>query len=160
MEGMRWFDRHILRFLGENSAPMARIALFVVFFWFGILKVFAFSPASQMVSDLLAITMPFMESATFLVWFGVFEVLIGILFLIPRAERAAILVLGVHLVMTSLPLLLMPAHTWSAWFVPTLEGQYIIKNVLIIALAFPIAGHIQHKHPREKIGTCLPAGRN
>ncbi len=64
--------------------------------------------------------------------------LIGIVFLIRGMERVAVAFLAIHLITTVLPLMLLPQVTWQGLFAPTLEGQYIIKNVLIIALAFVI----------------------
>jgi uncharacterized membrane protein YkgB len=40
--------------------------------------------------------------------------------------------------MVFLPLILLPNMTWTGPFVPTLEGQYIIKNVVLLALALTI----------------------
>lgn len=116
------------------ALPLARISLFVVYFWFGILKIVDSSPAGPMVTGLLDKTLPFFEPHLFLVLFGLYETLIGICFLIPKLNRIAIYLALPHLISVMLPLFLMPSLTWSAPFVPTLEGQYIIKNVLIIAL--------------------------
>ncbi|HEY9480741.1 MAG TPA: hypothetical protein VIR98_00740 [Candidatus Paceibacterota bacterium] len=113
----------------------AHIALFIVFVWFGALKFFDLSPANPLVADLLARTLPFMSFSLFCKLLGGYEVLIGILFIIPRMERIAILLLIPHMLVTILPLVLLPAVTWQAPFAPTMEGQYIIKNVVIIALA-------------------------
>ena len=57
--------------------------------------------------------------------------LIGILFLIRGLERLVIALLCMHLLMTALPLVLLPQITWHAFLVPTLAGQYIIKNILL-----------------------------
>jgi hypothetical protein len=51
------------------------------------------------------------------------------------------------MVMTFLPLYFLPTVTWSGILVPTLEGQYIIKNLVIIATALGIAAHL---HPLRK----------
>lgn len=138
------FDRRLIGFLRIIARPLARLALFVVFFWFGVLKVIGASPANPLVQNLLEHTLPFINFKTFIVGFGIFEMIIGILFLIPRAERLAIACLVPHLVATLLPLILLPSIVWSGWFIPTLEGQYIIKNVVIIALALSIAAGL---HP-------------
>jgi uncharacterized membrane protein YkgB len=50
-------------------------------------------------------------------------------------ERIALVLLVPHMIVTILPLFLLPQIAWQAPFVPTLEGQYMIKNVVIIALA-------------------------
>lgn len=126
--------------------PVSRLALFVVFFWFGILKMIGMSPASQVVQNLFNETMPIMEFQTFFIIFGLFECLIGILFLIPGAERGVIPMLLLHMVTTAGPLFFLPGETWNQTLVPTLEGQYIIKNLVIIATAIGVAAHLRPMH--------------
>ena len=65
--------------------------------------------------------------------------LIGILFLVPKATRVVLVVFLGHMVMTTMPLLLLPQMTWQKALVPTMEGQYIIKNVVLIALGASVA---------------------
>jgi uncharacterized membrane protein YkgB len=43
------------------------------------------------------------------------------------------------------PLVILPNETWQKTLVPTLEGQYIIKNLVIIALALVIGAHLSKK---------------
>ncbi len=116
---------------------MARIALFVIYFWFGLLKVIGQSPASDMVRHLLSITMPFMPFSSFIVLFGLFEMAIGILFVIPGLERKALIAFAIHMFTTTLPLFLM-SEVWAGILVPTLEGQYIVKNLALISSALTI----------------------
>ncbi len=123
----------------NKAIYFSRFAIFIIYFWFGILKVVGMSPASPLALSLMDKTLPFMEPALFLVLLGLFEMLIGTLFLIPRLDRPALGFLAIHMLMVCSPLLLLPALTWVRPFVPTLEGQYIIKNILIIALALNIA---------------------
>lgn len=143
-EFIMWFDDTVITTCKKFAYPFARIALFVVFFWFGILKVVTESPANPLVDSLLQRTMPFITFDTFIFLFGLLEVAIGILFLFPKMTRLVIALLFLHMLTTFMPLALLPQTTWTAPFVPTLEGQYIIKNVLIIALALEIASHL---HP-------------
>ncbi|PIQ67189.1 MAG: hypothetical protein CO184_00575 [Candidatus Zambryskibacteria bacterium CG_4_9_14_3_um_filter_40_16] len=140
---VRRFDRNIIHCLKKISVPTARIVIFIVFFWFGILKVLGTSPADPLVSKLLSKTLPFITFQQFIIFFGIFEMAIGIIFLIPKWERIAIVLLFLHIVTTIIPLILLPTTTWQSAFVPTLEGQYIIKNLAIIALAIGIASHIK-----------------
>lgn len=126
------------------TSPVARLALFVVFFWFGALKVFYISPANPLVEMLLQETLPFMTFGQFIVLFGIFEMIIGLTFLIPRLDRLAVALLVMHMGTTFMPLVLLPEIAWEAPLVPTLEGQYIIKNLVILALAMNVAAHI---HP-------------
>ncbi len=90
--------------------------------------------------------MPF---SVFIVLFGLFEMLIGLLFLFKGCERVVIPLLFLHMITTFLPLFLIPQETWSGFLVPTLEGQYIIKNLVIIAAAIGIAAHL---HPISRRG--------
>lgn len=122
--------------------PAARLSLFVVFFWFGILKVLGLSPASAVVANLLEATIPFMSPETFIVSFGIFECVIGILFLVRGLERVVIPLLFVHMVTTFGSLVFLPTETWQGFMTPTLEGQYIIKNLVIIAVAIGIASNL------------------
>ena len=136
-------DIKIINFLRKISISISRVSLFVVFFWFGVLKVVGESPASGLVEDLFNRTIPFMGFDLFLVLFGVFECLIGILFLIRGAERVVIPLLFIHMLTTFLPLFLLQEETWTGFLVPTLEGQYIIKNLVIIAAAIGIAANLR-----------------
>ena len=71
-------DRGLIAFFKRYSVPMARFGLFVVYFWFGLLKVIGFSPASPLVQALFERTIHFMPFPLFLVLFGLFEMLIGL----------------------------------------------------------------------------------
>lgn len=142
-EEFRTLDRKIIHHFQAISIPFARIALFVVFFWFGILKVVHESPANPLVAELLEKTLPFLTFDQFIIIFGLFEMLIGILFLVPRMERIVLPLLGVHMITTIAPLVLLPTVTWTAPLVPTLEGQYIIKNIVLIALACVIGANLR-----------------
>jgi len=136
------FDRRAILFFRKISIPAARFSLFVVFFWFGLLKVIGLSPASGLVQHLFEVTIPFISFNAFLVGFGLFECLIGILFLLKGAERIVIPLLLIHMITTFGPLVFLPSETWQKFLVPTLEGQYIIKNLVIIAAGIGIAAHL------------------
>ncbi len=140
-------DRGFIHFFRKISVPLARFGLFVIFFWFGMLKVLGMSPATPLVEQLFKETIPFMTFASFNIMFGAFEALIGVMFLKRGLERIVIPLLFVHMITTFMPLFLLPSVTWSGFLVPTMEGQYIIKNLVIIAAAVTIAAHL---HPIKK----------
>jgi uncharacterized membrane protein YkgB len=141
-------DEQIITFFRRISMPAARIAIFVIFFWFGILKVLDLSPAGPLVTALYNKTLFFLPFHPFYICFGLFECFIGILFIIKGLERLAIPFLFLHMVTTMLPLIMLPDLIWAQPFVPTLEGQYIIKNLVVIAVAIGIAAHL---HPLKRI---------
>lgn len=139
MEKIRKIDDYIIFQIQKYFPWIARIALFIVFFWFGYLKLIDISPAAGLVQDLLENTLPFISFATFIKLFAVYEMIIGISFLIPGFERVAIALLIPHMITTAGPLFLLPSISWQEFLVPTLEGQYIIKNLVIIACAMGLA---------------------
>lgn len=141
------FDSKLIRFFRRLSVPSARFGLFVVFFWFGALKVLGLSPASGLVQSLFEQTIPFISFPTFLIIFGLFECLIGILFLIKGMERIVIPLLLIHMITTFGPLVYLPEESWNGFLIPTLAGQYIIKNLIIVAAGIGIAAHL---HPLKK----------
>lgn len=145
---IRNIDLEIIHFFKRISVPAARLGLFVVFFWFGILKVIGLSPASSLVQQLFEQTLTFISFDTFIILFGLFECLIGVLFLFPGFERVVIPLLFLHMLTTFLPLFVLPQVTWNGFLVPTLEGQYIIKNLVILAAAVGVAAHL-HPFPKR-----------
>jgi uncharacterized membrane protein YkgB len=140
-------DLYLIAWLQKYSLVLARVSLFIVFFWFGILKIVAMSPANPLVESLLSRTLPHVMFQKFILFFGAYEMLIGIVFLIPGLERLAIAMLIPHMLTTALPLFFLPQIAWQSFLIPTLEGQYIIKNCVIISLAFTIAAHL---HPMKQ----------
>ncbi len=145
-----WDERAIAFFRG-SYIPLARVAFFIIFFWFGFLKLIGVSPAGDLAEALTAKTIG-------LDWFelsfktlALLECVIGILFLIPKAVRIVIPLLFVHLLVVCSPLVFVPELTWQSFMVPTLEGQYIIKNVAIVALAFGVVAHTKPLSAKDVI---------
>ena len=118
---------------------LVRIPIFIIFFWFGFLKIIDLSPAQQLVKDTVY-WMPFFSAESWTHVIGVWEVLIAICFLFKRTTLIAMILLFLQMSGTFLPLLILPEITFqnSNPFLPTLEGQYIIKNIIIITAALMI----------------------
>ena len=148
-QNIRQFDIELIHLFRKISEPTARFGLFIVFFWFGALKIFNLSPATPLVQNLFEKTISIIDFSTFIILFGLFEAIIGILFLIRGSERVVLPMLLLHMITTFMPLFVLPEATWSGFLIPTLEGQYIIKNLVIIAAAIGIAAHL---HPIKKRG--------
>lgn len=87
-------------------------------------------------------TLPFLSFSQFIVLFGLFEVLIGFVFLFPRLIRLAAGLFAFHIITTFLPLIFLPTVTWQGFLTPTLEGQYIIKNVVLVALVVVLIANL------------------
>lgn len=134
-------DGRIIAFFKRTYVPLARGAFFVVFFWFGFIKLTGLSPAGPLAEALTAKTIGIEYFDVAFKSLALLECIIGILFLFPKAVRIVIPLLFLHMAMVCAPLVLVPELTWQSPFIPTLEGQYIIKNIVIIALAFGVAAH-------------------
>ena len=118
---------------------LIRIPLFIIFFWFGFLKIINLSPAQSLVIDTV-FWMPFLSAENWTIVIGFWEVFIAIFFLFKKTTFIAMILLFLQMTGTFLPLVILPEVTFqnSNLFLPTLEGQYIIKNIIIIAAALII----------------------
>jgi uncharacterized membrane protein YkgB len=118
---------------------LIRIPIFIIFFWFGFLKIVDLSPAQELVQDTVY-WMPFLSAEMWTYVIGYWEVLIAVFFLFKKTTLIAMLLLLIQMGGTFLPLVILPEITFqdSNPFLPTLEGQYIIKNIIIITAALII----------------------
>jgi uncharacterized membrane protein YkgB len=132
-------DLKIIGWLRRWFLPLARVAIFIIYFWFGALKLFDLSPASPLAQALVTKTIGGDHFDLLFHILALFECLIGVLFLFPKLIRIVIPLLFLHMIIVCSPLVLVPDLAWSKPFVPTLEGQYMIKNLAIAALAIGIA---------------------
>jgi uncharacterized membrane protein YphA (DoxX/SURF4 family) len=122
------------------SVPALRVAVGVVFIWFGALKVLGVSPAA----DLVASTVYILPPEFFVPVLGVWEVLIGICLLYPPLTRAGLLLLALQLPGTFLPMVLLPEVVYTTFpYGLTVEGQYIVKNLVIIAGALVLGSTVR-----------------
>ncbi|NKB66450.1 MAG: hypothetical protein GKR89_05275 [Candidatus Latescibacteria bacterium] len=140
-----YIDRSIAAFMGRWGVGALRLSLAIIFFWFGILKPLGMSAAAPLVLATVS-WMPVFDGPTWLSIIGWWEVVIGLAFLWRGTLRLAIALLAAQMVGTFMPLVLLPEVTFQAgrWpFGPTMEGQYIIKNLLIISAALVVGGTVR-----------------
>jgi uncharacterized membrane protein YkgB len=138
-------DRAIAGWMRAHGPPLARIALGIVFLWFGILKILDIGPAKELVTH----TVYWVDARWFYPFLGFWEAAIGIGFLVRPLLRPAILLLALQMPGTFLPLVLLPHVCFRQipWE-PTLDGQYIIKNLVLIAAAIVVGGTVRER-PRS-----------
>jgi len=133
-------DATISEQMDRWSVPALRVAIGVVFIWFGGLKVLGVSPAG----DLVAATVYVVPPELFVPVLGVWEVLIGVCLLYKPLIRLGILLLFVQLPGTFLPMVLLPEVVYTTFpYGLTVEGQYIVKNLVIIGAALVIGGALR-----------------
>ncbi len=123
------------------AQSFGRLSLFVIYTWFGVLKLMGKSPASELVKALHNKVIPAIPFQQFFIAFAVFEIIIGVLFLLPRFAKLAYFLFFIHIFLTFLPLFLLPGMVWQSFLVPTIEGQYIIKNLSLVAVVLLLSAH-------------------
>ncbi|MEX0780501.1 MAG: hypothetical protein WD491_12945 [Balneolales bacterium] len=138
-------DAWIAHFMSNWGVTALRISLAIIFVWFGILKPLGLSPASELVKATVG-WMPVLSPDQWLSLIGWWEVAIGLSFLHYLTIRLAIALLALQMIGTFIPLVLLPEVTFQVPpYAPTLEGQYIIKNLLIISAALVIGGSVRQQ---------------
>ena len=142
MGGISKLDEKTIILLRKTYIPVARVSIFIIFFWFGFLKLIGESPASPLAHALVNKTAGAEWFDLLFYTLAILECVVGVLFLFPKATRIVIPLLFFHMAIVCSPLLLVPEHTWQSFLVPTLEGQYIIKNLAVIAVAIGIAAQL------------------
>jgi uncharacterized membrane protein YphA (DoxX/SURF4 family) len=139
-------DRTITMALAAAAVPFLRAALGIVFLWFGALKLVpGLSPAQDLATRTIdVLTFGVVSPAVSLPVLAGWEVLIGLGLLTGRFLRVTLLLLAVQMLGTLTPLVLFPAETFSVFpIAPTLEGQYIIKNLVLVGAAMVIGGTVR-----------------
>jgi uncharacterized membrane protein YkgB len=122
--------------LTHYHGDLLRYSLAIVFIWFGILKPFGLSPANALVAR----TVPWFSSAWFIPFLGLVEVAIGMGLMFRRFTAAALVLLFLQMAGTMLPLVTLVDICYTHFpYGLTLEGQYIIKNLVLISAAISVA---------------------
>lgn len=145
-ERLERLDRRITGLLAASSITLLRIAVGLVFLWFGALKFIAgASPAEDLATRTietlsLGLVVPSVSLPVLAGW----EVLIGLGLISGWFLRVTLALLALQMAGTLTPLLLFPGETFSGgYLVPTLEGQYIIKNLVVIGAAMVIGATVR-----------------
>jgi uncharacterized membrane protein YkgB len=140
--GLDHYDRIITHWMKRYGTESLRYSLAIIFIWFGTLKIVGYSPATELVSN----TVYWLNPSWFVPLLGAWEVTIGLFFLEKTFVRWAILLLAPQMVGTFLPIILLPSVVFGVTpFHLTLEGQYIVKNLLIISAALVVGSHVRDR---------------
>ncbi|WP_255193391.1 hypothetical protein [Natronobeatus ordinarius] len=133
-------DAAIAAWMDRWGIPVLRVAVAIVFIWFGALKIVGDSPAAELVAATVYVVPPDL----FVPVLGVWEVLIGLSLLYRSLIRLGILLLFLQLPGTFLPIVLLPDVVFHVFpYALTVEGQYIVKNLVIIGAALVIGSTVR-----------------
>jgi uncharacterized membrane protein YkgB len=135
------FDKILSQWMASTGIKFLRIGLGIIFFWFGVLKFFpGLSPAEELVRN----TIYFLNPDIFMPILAVWETLIGIGLISGKFMRLTILLLFLQMPGTAMPLFILPEVVWNVFpYGLTLEGQYIIKNLVLIGAGLVLGGTVR-----------------
>jgi uncharacterized membrane protein YkgB len=139
-------DRTLTGWMARSGITLLRISLGLVFFWFGVLKYIpGASPAEALAVDTIGVlSFGLMDPRLFLFLLATWECAIGVGLILGRALRSTLLLLFLQFPGTVMPLLLFPEVTFQSFpFILTIEGQYIVKNLIIISAGFVIGATVR-----------------
>ncbi|HYN44055.1 MAG TPA: DoxX family membrane protein [Thermoanaerobaculia bacterium] len=126
--------------------PLLRVSLGVVFLWFGALKLFPdLSPAQGLATRTISVlTFGLVPPGVSLPVLAVWECVIGVGLLTGVRLREVLLLLFVQMAGTLTPVFLFPGEVFTRVpYAPTLEGQYIIKNIVLIAAGIVVGATVR-----------------
>lgn len=139
-------DRRTMDWMGRNAVTLLRISLGAVFLWFGALKFFpGASPAEGLVEETIRVlTFGMIPDRAAVVTLAGWECLIGIGLISGRALRFTLLLLFLQMAGTMTPLALLPRTCFVKFpLVLTIEGQYIVKNLVLISAGLVVGATLR-----------------
>ena len=134
-------DLKLTEWMAKYGLKILRIGLGVVFFWFGVLKFFpGLSPAENLVRN----TIYFIHPDLFIPVLALWESIIGIGLITGKYMRFTLLLLFLQMPATAMPIFILPDVVWTAFpYGLTLEGQYIIKNIVLISAGLVLGATVR-----------------
>ena len=146
-----WFnkiDPVITGWMNNYGLLLLRISVGVVFLWFGVLKFFPGVSAAQdlAIRTIQLLTFNLVPETLIINGLALWEVLIGIGLISGKFMRETLLLLFLQMIGTFTPIFLFPSEVFNYIpYAPTLEGQYIIKNIVIISAAIVLGGSLRSR---------------
>jgi uncharacterized membrane protein YkgB len=153
--GLDRIDRRLTAWMARHGIVLLRMSLGIIFLWFGALKFFpGLSPAQELAARTIqTLTLGALSPRAAVAVLAVWESLIGLGLLTGVFLRGTLLLLWLQMLGTITPLILFPGETFTMFpIAPTLEGQYIIKNIVLISAGIVIGATVRGDGPSPKAG--------
>lgn len=141
-------ENTILNWMAINGIILLRISIGIIFLWFGFQKFFpGISSAEDIATRTIdVISLGLVKSPYSMPILATWETLIGLGFLTGKFMRASVILMFLQMAGTLFPLVVFPGETFHLPpVVPSLEGQYILKNIIIITGSMVILAHSRGK---------------
>lgn len=141
--GWRAIDAAVIRFMEHYGVWLLRVALGIVFVWFGALKILGRSP----VGDLVASTVYWADPRWFVPFLGGWEVVVGLGLLFRVALRLVLFLFWLQMAGTFLTLVIRPDLAFQAGspLLLTTTGEFVIKNLVLISAGLVIGSTVPRR---------------
>jgi len=139
-------DTRLTDWMADNGVTLLRISVGIIFLWFGALKFFPdLSPAEGLATRTIsALTFGVITPDISLPVLATWEVLIGLGLLSGKFLRVTLFLLLLQMMGTITPIVIFPDEVFSVFpIAPTLEGQYIVKNLVLISAGIVIGATVR-----------------
>jgi uncharacterized membrane protein YphA (DoxX/SURF4 family) len=143
---LHYLDARITRWMAHYGILLLRISMGIVFLWFGALKFFpGLSPAADLATRTIErLTFGLIKPDDSILILAAWESLIGLGLIFGIFMRATLLLLFLQMLGTISPIFLFPQEVFTAFpYAPTLEGQYIFKNMVLISAGLVIGATVR-----------------
>lgn len=136
-------DEAVSGFMERYGVTILRVAVAIVFIWFGALKVIDRSPVEDLVKD----TIYFLPEDTFFVVIGVWEIIIGVGLLVPVLLRLTLALFWLQMAGTFLSLIVLPDRAFQDGNPLLLDvtGEFVVKNLVLIAAGLVIGSTVRRR---------------
>lgn len=144
--GFDFVDTRITNWMASYGIVLLRISLGIIFLWFGILKFFpGLSPAQDLATRTISVlTLGLVPPSVSILILATWECLIGLGLILGVFMRVTLLLLFLQMPGTMLPILFFPSEVFTQFpYAPTLEGQYIIKNLVLISAGIVLGATVR-----------------
>jgi len=131
----------------KKSPLLLRWSVGIIFLWFGALKFFhGASPAESLAVDTIRLlTFGWFSDAFIINSLALWEVVVGLGLITGLFLREIILLLFLQMLGTLTPIFLFPDEVFvKIPFLLTLEGQYIVKNLVLMSAGIAIGGSLKN----------------
>jgi uncharacterized membrane protein YphA (DoxX/SURF4 family) len=139
-------DFRITHWMARRGVVLLRAALGIVFVWFGFLKFFpGLSPVQTLAIDTInVLTFGLMPVGRSIILLASLECVIGLGLISGKFMRLTLLLLAFQMLGAASPLLIFLGEAFVAFpYAPTLEGQYIIKNLVLVSAGIVIGATVR-----------------
>ncbi|MEO1534743.1 MAG: hypothetical protein AAFS11_04170 [Planctomycetota bacterium] len=138
-------DRRIEHFLYVFGHTTHGVTLGLVFIWFGSLKVVGQETATSIIGKTIYLGSP----EIMVPLLGGWEIAIGLCMFFHSLHRVAFVLLAIRMPGTVLALVLKPEACFVVFpYIPTIAGQYIIKDLMLLSAAAVMGGYVSQKPHR------------